>query len=156
MIVFGKERSYVVHDDKNVKGFFGPYRFLSNFQVAPVIYEGVNYPSTEAAYQAAKSLDPEIRKQFTNLNPSESKKLGQKIKVRSDWEDVKYKVMLDICTSKFTIHSDLREALISTDGKYLEETNHWMDFTWGVCNGKGTNWLGKILMKIREDLISSK
>jgi ribA/ribD-fused uncharacterized protein len=152
MIVFGKERDYVVHDDKNIKGFFGPYRFLSNYHIAPVVYEDVEYPSTEAAYQAAKSLDPEIRKQFINLNSNEAKKLGQKIEVRPDWEDVKYGVMLEVCTYKFTKHSDLREALILTGDKYIEETNHWRDTTWGVCKGEGKNWLGKILMEIRKTL----
>ncbi len=29
-----------VHDDKNIKGFFGDYRFLSNFYDSHVYYEG--------------------------------------------------------------------------------------------------------------------
>ena len=152
MLVFGKEREYVVHDERNIKGMFGPYRFLSNYHIAPVEYEGLEYPSTEAAYQAAKSLDPEVRKKFLNLTPSEAKKLGKTVAVRPDWEDVKYEVMMEVCTYKFTKHSDLREALLLTDDKYIEETNHWKDTTWGVCNGIGKNWLGKILMEIRKTL----
>jgi ribA/ribD-fused uncharacterized protein len=152
MLVFGKERDYVVHDENNIKGFFGPYRFLSNFEVAPVIFEGIEYPSTENGYQAAKSLDPEIRKKFTTITPSEARKLGQKIPVRPDWEFVKYGVMRDVCTHKFTKHAHLREALLATGDKYLEETNHWRDTTWGVYNGVGKNWLGKILMDIRKTL----
>lgn len=31
MFIMGKERDYIVHDEKNVKGFFGEYRFLSKY-----------------------------------------------------------------------------------------------------------------------------
>ena len=152
MLVFGKDRDYIIHDDQNIKGMFGPYRYMSNFHIAPVIYEGLEYPSTENGYQAAKSTDPEIRKQFQNITPSESKKLGQKIAKRPDWDEIKYQVMLDLCTYKFTMHSDLREALLSTYPKYISEENHWHDTYWGVCNGIGENMLGKTLMRIREEL----
>ena len=36
--------------------------------------------------------------------------------------------------------------------EYLEEGNTWHDTYWGVCNGKGKNKLGKILMQVREEL----
>ena len=152
MKVFGKERDYIIHDEKNIKGFFGPYRFMSNFQIAPIVYEGLEYPSTENAYQAGKSLDIETRKQFLNITPSEARKLGQKIPVRADWEFIKYGVMRDVCTYKFTQHSHLREALKLTGEKYLSEHNHWGDRYWGFCNGSGENNLGKILMEIRDNL----
>lgn len=152
MIVFGKERDYIVHNDDVVKGFFSAYRFLSNFEVADVVYEGVKYPSSENAYQAAKSLDPEVRKQFINITPSESKKLGRKIEVREDWEEVKYKVMCDIVLDKFMRNPYLKEMLTETGDRYLEETNHWRDVVWGVCDGVGKNWLGKILMDVRTEV----
>ena len=152
MRVFGKERDYIVHNDDVVKGFFSAYRFLSNFEVADVVYEGVKYPSSENAYQAAKSLDPEVRKQFINITPSESKKLGRKIEVREDWEEVKYKVMCDIVLDKFMRNPYLKEMLIETGDRYLEETNHWRDVVWGVCDGVGKNWLGRILMDVRTEV----
>ena len=73
----GKERDYIIHDENNVKGFFGDYRFLSNFHVADVWYEGILYPSTEHAYQAAKTLNEETRKEFLNLTCSKAKNKGQ-------------------------------------------------------------------------------
>lgn len=152
MIVFGKERDYIIHDDNCIKGFFGEYRFLSNFEVAEVIYEGMRYPSSENAYQAAKSLDLNIRKEFLKINPSNSKKLGRKIDIRNDWEDVKFNVMYQICFDKFNRNKELGRLLILTGDRYLEETNHWKDQIWGVCNGIGKNWLGIILMDIREKL----
>jgi len=36
----------------------------------------------------------------------------------------------------------------------LEETNTWGDKYWGVCNGEGENQLGKLLMKIRENIMN--
>jgi ribA/ribD-fused uncharacterized protein len=152
MIVFGKERDYIIHDESQIKGFFGEYRFLSNFELGDVIYEGIKYPSSENAYQAAKSLDLEIRNQFVNISPNESKKLGQKIDVREDWEEVKYGIMYQIVLDKFSRNYELGDLLIETGDKYLEETNHWKDKVWGVCDGVGKNWLGKILMDVRTQI----
>jgi ribA/ribD-fused uncharacterized protein len=152
MIVFGKERDYIVHDESQIKGFFGEYRFLSNFELGDVIYEGIKYPSSENAYQAAKSLDLEIRNQFVNISPNESKKLGRKIDVREDWEEVKYGIMYQIVLDKFSRNYELGDLLIETGDKYLEETNHWKDKVWGVCDDVGKNWLGKILMDVRTQI----
>lgn len=135
-----------------VYGFFEEFRFLSNFWDARVEFEGVMYPSTEAAYQAAKCEDRAERKKFLKLTPYRSKKLGQEVKMRRDWEKVKYDVMLAVVRDKFTRHDDLREMLLATEDLYLEETNHWGDRVWGVCDGTGTNWLGKILMKVRDEV----
>jgi ribA/ribD-fused uncharacterized protein len=152
MLVNGIERDYIVHDDKCVRGFFGDYRFLSNFEVSPVVFEGVEYPSSEAAYQGAKSLDPVVRSEFVNLSPSKSKKRGQEIECRSDWNDVKYGIMYEIVLDKFFRNPELGQKLLDTGDRYLEETNHWRDKVWGVCNGVGTNWLGKILMDVRAQM----
>jgi hypothetical protein len=152
MIVFGKERDYIIHDESQIKGFFGDYRFLSNFELSTCLYDGILYPSSENAYQAAKSLDTQVRAQFVNIKPSESKKLGKQIQVREDWEKVKYGIMYNIVLDKFIRNSKLGDLLIETGDKYLEETNHWGDKVWGVCNGIGTNWLGKILMDVRNEI----
>lgn len=149
MFIMGKERDYVVHDENNVKGFFGKYRFLSNFHLAEVYFEGLKYPSTEHAYQAAKSLDENIRKEFLELTCAKAKNKGQEILMREDWDIIKYDVMFSVVYDKFFRHKDLRQLLLETGDKYLEETNHWNDTYWGVCNGKGQNNLGKILMQVR-------
>lgn len=39
------------------------------------------------------------------------------------------------------------------EGEIVEE-NSWRDTYWGVCKGVGENHLGKILMKIRDELIA--
>jgi ribA/ribD-fused uncharacterized protein len=152
MIVFGKERDYIIHNDDVVKGFFSAYRFLSNYHECKIRYEGFIYGSTEAAYQSSKSLDTLIREQFTLMKPNESRSNGRKIQIRPDWDEVRLKVMEDVCRIKFTTNLYLKEMMLETGSRYLEETNHWGDTFFGVCNGVGENNLGKILMKIRSQL----
>jgi ribA/ribD-fused uncharacterized protein len=149
MIINGEKRDYIVHNKKEVKGFFGDYRFLSNFHECPVMFDGVIYPSSENAYMAAKTLDVEARKAFETMNPKEAKLAGRMIPLREDWELVKIDIMRFILFDKFTRNLDIREKLIQTEDAYLEETNHWGDTIWGVCDGFGSNLLGKILMDTR-------
>jgi len=154
MIVFGKERDYVVHDDKNIKGLFGEYRFLSNFEECPVYFDGLLYNSTEAAYQSAKTLNMAKRKEFTSMAPRDSMRAGRAIEstdlFRADWKEVKYDIMSSVIFDKFYRNIELRKKLLATGNKYIEETNHWSDVYWGVCNGKGKSNLGKILMGVRD------
>lgn len=137
-----------------IASFSGEYRFLSNFWMASVDYEGITYPSSEHAYQAAKTLNKDIRGAFAEItSPGEIKRLGQTIQIRPDWEDVKINVMRDIVTAKFEGHPDLMEKLMATKGQHLIEGNTWGDTFWGECPiGNGKNELGKILMSIRDDI----
>lgn len=43
--------------------------------------------------------------------------------------------------------------LINTGDAELIEGNSWGDTFWGECNGIGENNLGKILMKIRKEIV---
>lgn len=45
---------------------------------------------------------------------------------------------------------DLAQRLLETGEKYLVEGNTWNDTLWGVCNGRGRNLLGLMLMEIRK------
>ena len=136
--------------------FQGEYRFLSNFFPAEVVYEGITYPTSEHAYQAAKTLDPEQRKKIAALKtPAEAKTAGRAQKLRDDWETAKFVVMEEVVRYKFTHHDDLAAKLLATGDAILEEGNTWNDQIWGISppnSGKGDNRLGKILMKIRSEL----
>ncbi len=136
-----------------IDAFKHEYRFLSNFHPAAVVYEGVEYPSSEHAYQAAKTLDPIARQRVLALrSPFEAKKAGRQVALRPDWEAVKSAVMLEVVRDKFTRNEDLGRLLVATGGVELVEGNTWGDTVWGVCNGRGENRLGKILMFVREEL----
>lgn len=101
---------------------------------------------------AAKTLDPQERIQFERIAPSMAKQLGQRVTLRHDWEEVKLNIMYELNKQKFEWSPELRTALLATGDRYIEETNWWKDTFWGVCNGVGENHLGRILMRIREEL----
>lgn len=135
-----------------INEFRGRYFFLSNFYNSPVTWNGITYQNNESAFQSAKVLDESERNQFSKLNPSEAKKKGRHVKLRQDWEEVKFDIMYDICLAKFTQNEDLKNKLLETGDEYLKEGNTWGDKIWGTVNGVGENNLGKILMKVRDEL----
>lgn len=138
---------------KIIDSFDNEYSFLSNFYECPVEYDGIVYQSSEAAFQAQKTLNIEERiVLFANATPSQSKKLGRKTKLRDDWDNIKVNLMKEIVLAKFTQNSDLKEKLLNTGTAELIEGNWWKDTFWGVCNGKGLNNLGRILMEVRDEL----
>ena len=140
-----------------VYGFFNEYKFLSNFWIAEVVLDGRDYPTTEHAYQAAKTFDLHEREYVRSCStPGEAKRLGRQVTMRLVWEEAKVDVMRNLLQQKFAPGSELAAKLINTQDLYLEETNTWNDTFWGVCNGKGSNVLGNLLMEIRRDLIIAK
>ena len=134
-----------------ILSFRDEYFFLSNFYPVEIKLDGIVYPNAEAAFQAQKTLDVEERRKFSMLkNPVQAKRLGRKVKLRDDWEEVKLDIMTEIVSQKFLQHPHLIEMLLQTGDEELVEGNKWGDRFWGVCKGKGKNHLGKILMKIRD------
>jgi ribA/ribD-fused uncharacterized protein len=139
--------------------FQGSNRFLSNFYPAYVKYEGKVYPTAENAYQAAKTLDPVLRKLFLHIEPGEAKILGRKISLRPFWDNVKLQVMDQIVTLKFDGDEGLAKMLIDTYPQKLVEGNTWGDRYWGMVYSpkemkwEGENHLGKILMRVRKSLL---
>lgn len=144
-----------VQTKETIGRFIKDYFFLSNFYSTDVWFAGIKFRNAEAAFQAMKCNGPKHRAMFKNLEAYQAKRLGRSINLRPDWESVKDDIMLKVCFAKFSQNTDLRDKLIATFPKYLEEGNDWNDKYWGVCNGVGMNKLGKILMKIRDYYIQS-
>jgi hypothetical protein len=134
-----------------IKGFGGQYRFLSNFYPCVLQLDGLEFPTLEHAYQASKVVVLPSRKLFQHGTPGQAKRLGNGITLRPDWEEVKIDVMLSLLRQKFA-QEPLKQMLLETGDAYLEETNSWGDIFWGVYNEMGQNWLGKLLMQVREEL----
>lgn len=132
-----------------IDSFTGEYRFLSNFYPCQVFLEGVEYESVEHAYQAAKTVIPEEREMFrAGISAGKAKRLGKTVTLRPDWEACKLQVMENLLIQKFS-RDPLKGLLLNTSTDTLIEGNSWGDVFWGVCAGKGENYLGKLLMKIR-------
>lgn len=135
-----------------ISSFQGANRFLSNFWPCEIVYDGITFGSTEGAYQAAKTFNYDERKKIALMKPGEAKRYVRTITIRPDWDSVKLRIMEDLIRQKFTKHKVLAERLLFTEDEELIEGNTWNDIFWGVCKGVGENHLGKILMKIRQEL----
>ena len=79
-----------------IDNFRGEYEFLSNFYSSNVVFEGVSYRTSEAAFQAAKTIraTPELTAtvrefKFSNVSPTKAKSLGRHMALREDWEEIK-------------------------------------------------------------------
>lgn len=142
-------------NDPTIDEFRGRYRFLSNFFPAQITYEGFSCPTTEHAFQLAKSSNWHGKdKVAAAATPQEAKQLGRGVLLRRDWEEVKLHVMWEVTLLKYTSHPALLGMLLDTGDAKLVEGNRWGDTFWGVSvfNGKGENHLGRILMAVREHL----
>jgi ribA/ribD-fused uncharacterized protein len=138
--------------------FADKYYFLSNFYESEIIYKGKSYKSVEHAYQAEKSTNEAEHEWIRNApTPSKAKSFGNKIKIKSNWDDIKYDLMLNLVRIKFQ-NKELKKMLLETGNEFLIESNYWHDNTWGNCTCfnckkiKGKNWLGEILMRVRKEL----
>ena len=135
-----------------IDSFSGEFGWLSNFAPAPVVLDGVSYPTTEHAYQAAKTMDPAERAAIRACEtPGRAKRMGRKVTMCVNWEAVKEAVMLDLTRQKYA-HPHYRSRLLATGDREIVEGNTWGDTFWGVCKGEGQNKLGRILMRVREEI----
>lgn len=132
--------------------FIGEYEFLSNFYPSEVEYKGIKFPTVEHAYQAAKCKTKEEMRKFTEYEtPGKAKRAGRKVDLRDGWETIKLFIMEELLRQKFS-NPAMARKLLDTDENVLVEGNDWDDTFWGVCNGKGENHLGVLLMKTRKAL----
>jgi ribA/ribD-fused uncharacterized protein len=105
------------------------------------------------------------------LTVTQAKRFGQTVSLIDDWDDKRLTIMHDVVLQKFKQNKDIAEKLLSTENKYLEETNYWSDKFWGchvpikhernynLINDVGLygkNELGKILMKVRAHIFKQK
>lgn len=116
---------------KYIAKFTNEYRFLSNSYRTPINVEGITYQNAEAAIQASRTDDIEIKKKFVNLSARQAIELGREIKTKPKWnrDENARKVLL----IKFQQNEELRQKLISTGKTPLLDED------------------GDILRKIRKD-----
>jgi ribA/ribD-fused uncharacterized protein len=146
------------------------FGFLSHFHPAPILLDGVLWPTAEHFYQSHKSLDPAYRQAVLDApSPGAAKHLAADPRAprkqarkswfrkknalpREDWPEVKLDVMRRADFAKFTQHENLRQMLLATgDAEIVEDSPH--DPFWGVGpNGQGSNWTGRVLMEIRSQV----
>jgi hypothetical protein len=147
-------------NEKSILGFQGKYSFLSNFWEVRIYLEGQDepYSSVENAYQAQKTTNPKLREIIRKCSAEEAKTLGQNIIIRPDWNnELRITTMRELLSQKFSCHNvELVQRLLATGDAKLVESNNWGDTFFGICDGKGANHLGELLMEVRSTLISEK
>jgi ribA/ribD-fused uncharacterized protein len=96
---------------------------------------------------------------------AKQKELGRKVSgfVRETWEAAAKGIVYDCCKLKFTQNREILQDLLATTGTLLVEAAD-NDTIWGIGlgmndplkndpkNWRGSNWLGEVLTKLREDL----
>lgn len=139
---------------ETISCFDGEYGFLSNFYPVKITRGDWEYQSSEAAYQSAKC--PGHEEKFAASKPAKAKRMSRnkKFEVRADWTEIRLAVMEEILRLKFS-NAELAEKLCATYPAILIEGNYWGDRFWGV-DGHGENNLGKLLMKIRDELMENR
>jgi hypothetical protein len=142
---------------------------FSNWHPAKFEIDGVKFHNTEQHMMWSKAVlmnDMETaNKILATSDPRTIKALGREVKnFKSDlWDKVKFEVVFNGCKAKFTQNEKLKKALLDTGDKKICEASPY-DKIWGLALDEesakkipesewpGQNLLGKILMKVREDL----
>lgn len=136
----------------SITSYSGSFYFLSNNYPCRILYEFEEYGSVAHAYESAKTLDKNYRIMIAKAETvTKAKRIGHVAPRRQDWEQVRLPIMRQLLCNKFSNHR-LRKALLHTKPYMLIEGNWWGDDYWGVdMQGRGNNWLGRLLMEIRDE-----
>lgn len=133
-----------------VPAFRGSYNWLSNYYACNVEGLAIDYASVESGYLCQKYFCAERPSKLTYRELADWRRKEAPLhKQIFDWENKKMFVMAYLLVSKFDCNPGLVSKLLATGNSWIEETNNWNDTYWGVCNGKGQNRLGKLLMLLR-------
>jgi ribA/ribD-fused uncharacterized protein len=135
------------------------YGFLSNFYKSPITLKGFEWRTSEHYFQAQKFAGTKYETKVRNCpSAMDAANMGRdrSLPLRGEWERVKDEVMYETVMAKFTQNTYLKEKLLETgDAELIENTKN--DGYWGnKGDGTGKNMLGKILMKVREELQSNR
>lgn len=138
-----------------------PSRFMKDGKIFNCAEQYMMYKKAELFNDAY------VQNAVMNSNdPREQKKLGREIKGfdKDKWDAVCKQYVYDANYSKFVQNDNLYNILMQTLGTTLVEASP-EDKIWGIglhksderalnrVTWEGTNWLGEIITKVREDLI---
>ncbi len=139
-----------------IRGFREGNKFLSNLYNCSVVYQGIWYHSSENAYQSGKTDNAQIKGEIALMTPVRAKRRGKEILDSKEavygWMTIRKRVMLEVLRAKFTQNLDLKMMLLGTGQAELCEGNEWGDTFWGMDGRVGENWLGRLLMHIRDEI----
>lgn len=144
-------------DDQAVYFFTPAYDPLDNFSAHALFLWGINFPTAEHAFQWKKFSDnhQDIAAAILNArSPHAVKEISDVHKSDQPeyWPERQVEIMEEILRTKAAQHEDVRATLRKTGERVIIE-NSPVDSFWGIGpDGNGQNMVGKIWMKIREEL----
>lgn len=152
------------HEHQGRLFFHSIHSPLSNFHPSPIVVDGRYYPTAEHFYQSEKckamsDADSAARVMETP-HPLEAKRATSHLTENAEWLQCKDNVMSEIVKSKFEQNAHLREMLLATGDKELNEATNDTHFGMGAAlhsramrdlSYTGANKLGRILAVIRDD-----
>lgn len=152
------ERDVNVVSDTEVRFFTPHFYAFDNFSAYTVEVWGKKFPTVEHAYQWKKyeESNPQLAREiFDAANPSAVKKISDAHtkEILPAWHDKKVEIMEEILRAKTQQHEKVRKLLVESGTRTIIE-NSPTDSFWGIGpHGDGKNMVGKIWMKIRNELI---
>ncbi len=148
--------------DTDTQVFFYEQDFyvLSNFSAFTLYWKDERWDTSEAVYHSEKfPYDANLREQIRKApSAHEAYKIAAANKHyrRKDWDDVKVGIMKEILWEKVGQHNYVYDKLLATGDRELVEDS-WRDDFWGWGEKKdGKNFLGKIWMEIRSEIIKER
>ena len=143
-------------------GFYNREFFcLDNFSSFGFVYEGKYYQTVEHGYQSLKfsgvvsEIEDKIIKCYSAY---EAQKIAHEhIDVqRGDWDEIKVSVMEKLLRAKLSQNPYVKTKLLAT-GDYTICEDSPKDSFWGIgLNRDGRNELGKLWMKLRDEIRKGK
>ena len=136
---------------KTISSFSDEYEFLSLDYPCNIDYEGITFKNAAILLYALKSNDKGSMRKYARLSSNKARqKAAKQMNDEYDYNFRKY--VYKVCKLKFMQNEDLANKLKATDSDTLINTLTYNDTKLGIYMGKGENILGKVLMKIREDI----
>lgn len=140
--------------------FFTPaFHPLDNFSAHAIRIWDLVFPTLEHAFLWKKFADvePEVAALILSAPSPHAAKIisdANRPKVSAGWYNERVSIMETLLRAKAEQHEDFCEALRRTGKRTIIE-NSPVDNFWGIGpEKKGENMLGKLLMKIRDELTS--
>lgn len=137
------------------------YYVFSNFSSFAVKWKGKNWITSEHAYQAAhffKTVPALAKKIYRAKSAHEAYKIAKSNtdKAPKNWEEIKVAVMEDIVRHKLRQNPYVMHKLVQTGNRLIVEDSPKDSFWgWGPKRN-GRNELGKIWMKLRDEINKSR
>ncbi len=106
---------------------------------SPLVHQGIEYRTVENFYQAMKTPkdDLDMRRKIAAASPEEARAIGEQVKVRPDWQEIRLQVLETALRHKFAPGTKWHTKLRGTGDA-------------DILDGSRENHIGNLLMRLRD------